>query len=208
LRRHYASLTDAALLDIAAEDLVDDARRIYEEELGQRKLKRSARTVRSEEPDVEEQDGREQDDHAEDEDVDDEGAPDWLEDAAVASTFYSYPGTDAGGEAAADARLALESAGIPCHLVGEKWKRDERRGEPEYEYRLMVPGKKNMEAQIVLDQRSFNQEFEDQWRGHFEELSDEELREVDLKALFGGLRDRMDRISRAYADELAQRGID
>jgi hypothetical protein len=69
----------------------------------------------------------------------------------------------------------------------------------------MVPGRWMLEAQSVLDQGIFNQEVEDQWKAHFQMLSDEELRAVDPQVLFGGLRDRIERVTRAYRDELAQR---
>ena len=70
----------------------------------------------------------------------------------------------------------------------------------------MVPGNLSMPAASVLDKEIFNAEVEAEWKMYFESLSDEELRDVDSEDLFAGLRDRVDRATRAYHEALAARG--
>jgi hypothetical protein len=203
LRRHYASLSDGALLEIDQTDLVEDAQEIYDKELAQRGLTPP-----------------EKDDGDELEQVDDEGEesleeqdqdrradrkPDWLREATVAATFAARPGMDS-ADYALEARDALDAAGIPCYLstntVDPPWD-----AQPRKELRLMVPGKLSFEAASVLDKEIFNREDEALWKAHFETLSDEELRAVDLPVLFVGLMDRIERATRAYREELALREI-
>lgn len=192
LRQHYASLSDDAFDAIDPEDLVEDARRVYDEERKQRKRPSVAAKVQEREEEIEESE------HA----AGDDSEPDWLEEAAVATTFYSYGANDAAGDAE-DARAALEEAGIPCHIAAQK--PEPRRQEPELEYRLLVPARFNLEAGSVLEQRVFTEDYAEAWKSHFSELSDEELREVNLDAIFGGLRERIEQITEAYQEELASR---
>ena len=194
LRQHYATLSDDAFDAIDPGDLVDQARGVYEEERKRRKRSGSPVAAKAAEP-------NRRNDEAEPE-PDDEAEPDWLEDAAIATTIYSYPGNDAAGEAD-DARVALEAAGIPCQVSALK--PEPRRQEPELEYRILVPSRLNMEAASVLDQRVFTQDYADAWKAHFGELTDEELDEVNLEAIFGGLRERIEQITQAYEDERASR---
>ena len=69
----------------------------------------------------------------------------------------------------------------------------------------MVPDNLNFEAESILDKEIFNWEAEATWKAHLQTLSDEELRAVDPQVVFGGLRDRIKRVTRAYQDELARR---
>jgi hypothetical protein len=220
LRRHYASLSDEGLLAIDETELVNDARRIYDEELAERGLTFQEETEESDDgapgltprpsaprpsvprPLVPRQTGRPDDDHAE---LVGGPEPVWLEDAASPASFVSRPGGEAAQQAAA-ARDALQAAGIPVYV----WSGDvEPQPDPpkQHEFRVMVPDKWMLEAQSVLDQEIFNREVEDQWKTHFQMLSDEELRSVDPQVLFGGLTDRIERVTRAYRDELAEREI-
>jgi len=63
----------------------------------------------------------------------------------------------------------------------------------------------NFEAESVLDKEIFNREAEAMWKTHFQTLSDEELQAVDLEVLVAGLKDRIERVTRAYKEELKQR---
>lgn len=69
----------------------------------------------------------------------------------------------------------------------------------------MVPGGLNLEAASVLDKEIFNAEVEAEWRAHFAVLTDEELLGVDQEILFGGLLDRIERVRRAYDEEVTRR---
>ncbi len=192
LRRHYASLSDEALLDVDQTDLVEDAREIYDEELAQRGLT-LRETLGDDDPGNEASPtGRAGD-----------RKPDWLGDAAVAARFSAGPGQNA-TDGALEARDALEEAGIPCYL-STIWIDPPPVAAPKEELRLMVPGNLNFEAESVLDKEIFNPEAEAMCKTHFETLSDEELRAVDLELFFAGRKDWIERVTRAYQEELARR---
>ena len=65
----------------------------------------------------------------------------------------------------------------------------------------------HLAALSVLDRDIFNQEFEHQWRAHLEVLSDEDLRVMEPQYAFCGLYDRLERINKAYDEELERRGL-
>jgi hypothetical protein len=184
LRRHYASLSDEALLALDRAELVEAAQTCYDEELAQRDLAA----------------GGDSDDDAGDK-------PDWLEEAGCACTFTSQPGNPSAPEAE-DAREVLEAAGIPCYVTCRKADPPSAPPpQPRYEYRLMVPGNLNMQAASVLDKNIFNAEVEAEWKMYFESLSDEELLAADTEELFGGLRDRIERAAKAHREALNARGM-
>src|SRR5271165_5534674 len=188
LRRHYASLSDDALLALDRADLVEAARGIFDEEVHQRELARLERPARAR--------------RLPDQEVDD---TDWLEDAAEAYSRYAAAGAAPAPEAV-DARNILEAANIPCHL--ELYQEpEEERGDLQYRWRVLVPGKLIDRAISVLDRDIFNAEFESQWRAHLEMLSDDELRVMEPQYAFCGLYDRIERINRAYDEELERRGL-
>lgn len=184
LREHYASLSDEALLAINRAELVEAAQRCYDEELAKRK------------PDPEF-----------DEAVEAGSEPDWLEDAAEVLSRADLPGTLPGAELE-DARDALEAAGIPCQLeLSEMTEVKDVSPAPTHRWRLLVPGALNQRATSVLERDIFNTEFESEWRTHLEMLSDDELRAMDPQEAFCGLFDRVERVTRAYDEELERRGI-
>ena len=120
----------------------------------------------------------------------------------------SFRSGDDFAPAAEQARDALEAAGIPCRLATEKIDQDaDRTPPPEYEYRLLVPGKLIMPAASVLDKEIFNADIEAEWRTYFDSLSDQELRAVDANVVFAGIVDRLERATRAYKETLKERGI-
>jgi predicted ATPase len=73
------------------------------------------------------------------------------------------------------------------------------------EYRALVPASLNLKAISVLDKEIFNADLEADWRAHFAELSQEELRALNPEIICAGLRDRVERLTRAYTDEIARR---
>jgi hypothetical protein len=175
LRQHYASLPDEALLAVDRDELVEAAQSCYDQELAQRELT----------------------------DTSAEEEPDWLEEANCACTFTRHQDTQTPPDAE-NAFDALTAAGIPCHLVIEKVDPPAER-QSWFEYRVMVPANLNMQAASVLDKGVFNSEIEAGWRTYFESLSDEELQSIDTDELFGGLRDRLERATKAYEEELRAR---
>lgn len=208
LRRHYASLSDQALRGIDRTELVEIARECYDQELAQREplkktesLPRAAtRVAPLQEPEHEE----EAEEVAEDElDAGSGDTPEWIEEAACVCTFSSSSGIRATSDAE-NARDVLTEAGIPCHVVLHHIDPD-LAPLPRAEYRVMVPGGLNLEAASVLDKEIFNAEVEAEWRAHFAVLTDEELLGVDQEILFGGLLDRIERVRRAYDEEVTRR---
>jgi hypothetical protein len=178
------------LLEIDPAHLTDAARRCYEAEFATRDLPPDAAFLPAEE--------------AGEDSFDVE--PDWMEYAACPCSFTAVPGSNHAQEAER-AREVLRAAGIPCHL-------DLASPEPRHEevhhfdeYRVLVPASLNLEAISVLDKEIFNADLEADWRTRFAELSDEELRALNPEILCAGLLDRVERLTRAYTDEVAQRRL-
>jgi hypothetical protein len=69
----------------------------------------------------------------------------------------------------------------------------------------MVPGGLALHATSVLDREMFNEEKEEAWRNHFEELSDRELQALNPEVFCAGYLDLVARLRRAYEDEVARR---
>jgi hypothetical protein len=191
LRQHYASLSDEELRDLDPADLTDAARKVYEVE--RQKRHPAAQVSPSAETRVE---AAEEEDDVE---------PDWLENAACACSFQSTAGTNYAGYAAS-ARDVLLAAGVPCQLSIEPRDPENAGEQPNDEYRVLVPSALNLKAMSVLDKEIFNSELEQQWRGHFATLSDDELRALSPEVICGGLIDRVERLTRAYRNELERRG--
>ena len=201
IRQHYASLSDEELLHMSRADLTEAARQCYDEEFSRRGLKdrpKPGRIARHESVARENTTGV----------FADEDESDWLEDAACACSFASGP-EGAGAAEAENARQVLEEAGIPCQISVEDVDSDSRPdgAPPRREYRVMVPGALNMIATSVLDKEIFNEELDASWRAHFEALTDDQLRAVDPELICAGLADRIERLQRAYYDEIARRKI-
>lgn len=182
LSARYAALSDAELLAIDPNELTDLARLCYQSEVAQRRLP-PATGSHDHEPDIY---------------THDEVPSDWLETAATACSFQ----TGSGRPFADDAERActvLRDAGIPCHLV-----KGHEDGEPDV-VSVMVPGALSLKATSILDRDLFNEELEETWRAHFDELSDQELRALRPDDLCAGLLDRAARLKRVYEDALARR---
>jgi hypothetical protein len=71
----------------------------------------------------------------------------------------------------------------------------------------MVPGDLNQRGTSVLERDVFDPEFEAEWKAHLETLSTEELRAMKPEIAFCGLFDRVERVTRAYAQEIARRKL-
>lgn len=145
LRQYYASLSDESLLALDRDELTEVALQIYDEELADRNLE----TEGSAEPDSEAGDAA---------DIDE---PDWLAEAGCACTFATGHRGHEGASDAEHARVVLEAAGIPCHLVTHSADDDPKQ---RYEYRVMVPGNLTIPAASILDKEIFNVEVEAEWR--------------------------------------------
>ena len=62
----------------------------------------------------------------------------------------------------------------------------------------MVPGALYVQAANVLDREIFNPKVEDEWRTHFEALSDEDLHALNSEIICAGLLDRMKRLRKVF----------
>lgn len=176
LREHYASLSDDALSEIDRSELTQIAQRCYDEELAKRNVVPEA----------------------------DNDEPEWSADAACACSFDSFPGNDAAPEVE-QAHSILESAEIPCHIKITQMDESQGGPQPHYLYELMIPGALILPATSVLDKELFNPRTEAEWRNHLAELSDEDFEALNPEDLTAGLVDRVERLERAYNEELARR---
>ena len=201
LREHYASLSDDALQAINRADLVAAAQQCYDDEIRRRKDARRIPAPQQVPDESVEYDS----DLAQDGDK-----PGWLADGAEVFSRVDRPGAPPAVEIA-DARDALDAAGIPCYVdlteVPEEKEPSPASLPPTHVWRVMVPGNLNLRAASVLDRDIFNQEYEDEWKTLLETLSDEEMREMKPEVVFCGLFDRVDRVTRAYDEELARRKL-
>jgi hypothetical protein len=106
----------------------------------------------------------------------------------------------------ANARDALEAAGIPCYLdLSDPPEEDPVPQKPMHVWRLMVPGNLNQRATSILERDIFNADFEAEWKTHLEMLTDEELYAMDPKLAFCGLFDRAQRVTQAFDAEISRR---
>jgi len=194
LRKHYASLSDDALLLLERADLTPAAQKIFDLEVRRRRL------------DIE---GAEQEAGSPsfsffrssvDKDDEDDSS---LEKAFTVTTFS---GTASGPAEAADARGALLAAGIPCEITEHEIDPGEDPVPLPYkEYRVMVPDALSLQATSVLDTAIFNGRLEADWKTQLESLSDEELAALNVDALCAGMLDRVERLRKAYRSEVARR---
>jgi hypothetical protein len=202
---YYASLSDEELLALDRAELTEVAQKYYDSEIAKRRLtpdeaESLAEPHRSVAPLKREDDGEEAGAVL---DFDNGAQPDWLENAACAIAFQVFPGGTAASDAD-NARDVLLAAGIPSHIT---LNRLDAPDDPQarHEYCVMVPGARNLEATSVLDREIYNPKEEAMWRTHFEALSDKELRALSWEAICAGLLDRLERLKRAYGDEIARR---
>ena len=62
-------------------------------------------------------------------------------------------------------------------------------------------------GRALVDRDLFNDEFEADWRAHLEALANEDLLSLDPRIFCAGFLDRVARMKRAYADEMAARKL-
>ena len=190
LERHYASLSEEGLREIHLDDLTDQARNCFVAELRARNLPVSWSHAEPE-ADTKMADG----DELDEQDLDHSDPPGLV----TVHTFF-----DAGD--AAEARNALENAGIECVLEGVASKPS--RGPSQFQ--LRVDPQHRVRAENVLAECVFNPVREQTFQTHFESLNDEELFTLDLSSFVAESRRNRDLITRVrvtYRHELERRGL-
>jgi hypothetical protein len=207
LRQHYAVLSDEALLDVVRADLVPVAQKLYDEEMDRRELGR--RRQRKPDPQPEVSKAPEPVDPQPKAEVEQYHAgekPDWLEDAAEIHARADRPGMPPTDDIA-DAQQALKDAGIPCYLQMQDVPEKEVVNPATRVWRVLVPGHLGTHAMSIIERDILNEDFADGWRTQLETLTDKELRAMTPQVAFCGLFDRVERVTRAYDEELARRGL-
>jgi hypothetical protein len=198
LRQYYASLSDEALLAIARADLIDMAQNLYDEEFARRRLHEPRHVTEFASPE-----------EAGDVDYamsDDGEKPGWLDEAVEVYSQAAHTGVTP--ERTVQARDVLEAAGVPCYLDAHEIDEEESAAlRTTHEWRLMVPGTLNLRATSVLERDIFNVDFEAEWKTHLETFSDAELRAMNPQFVFCGLFDKIERVTRAYSEELGRRKL-
>lgn len=196
LKRHYAGLSDDALLALDRDELVEEARKCLDEEIASRGVEELP-----ESDDAVVDDGDEEAPAPSEINTDWEGAeaPEWIEESAMVFSAANYPG--ASSDPIANACAALLAANIPCFV--QTFEIDPPNGE----WRVLVPDHQSYRAMSVLERDLFNVEFEEGWKTHLELLSDHELREMNPRYSFCGLFDKIERVVRTYNEELNRRGL-
>ena len=192
LRRHYASLSDDELLALDREELTDTAKKLYDDELAQRDLQPARE-------DFAEEIAENLADNA-----DSESPPDWADDAACVCAFPAS--ADPYSTEVDQSKAVLRNAGIPCWVTLNRAD-PSGVGPSRSEYCVMVPSAFNLHATSVLDRDIFNARQEEEWRTHFQALSDDDLQAQKIDVLCAGLMDRVARLRKAYQDEISQRGL-
>jgi len=201
LRQHYASLSNEALQAINRADLVPAAQTCYDDEVRKRKQARPSI------PELAGSGDADEDDEVYAEPSGDGEKPAWFDDAAEVFSQTDVPGQLPAPEVG-NARDVLEAAGIPCFLDVVEIPEETSNLPPNTrEWRVLVPGHLNQYAMSVLERDIFNDEFEAAWRTHLEMFSDQELRAMTPEIAFCGLFDRVERVTRAYDEELVRRHL-
>jgi hypothetical protein len=191
LHQYYASLSDEMLRETDPTNLTEIARKCYHIEVEKRGLTADAADALPSTTDEDVEEGLEIE-------------PDWLEHAACPCSYTAVPGSNHAPDAER-ARDALLAAGVPCHLSLVSPDLQSEDSAHFDEYRLLVPETLNLKAISVLDKEIFNVELEADWRTHFAALSDEQLHALKPEVICAGLLDRVERLTRAYHDEIARR---
>jgi hypothetical protein len=208
LQEHFASLSDESLADVNRSELVDAAQKIYDEERARRgSVAKQKVAPISKPPVIATPEPVDEPEALPDEDEDDgQDAPEWIDEAACACSFVDYPGTHLSPEAT-NARDVLRAAGIPCYVAVQEIPAEGSSQRAQVEYRVLVPAAQNLKALSVLDKEVFNERLEADWKTHFEQVSDEELLELSPEVICAGLADRIERLTRAFEQEVARRGL-
>lgn len=207
IRRRFAALDDDNLLNIERSELSEMAVKIYDEECARRGLNiEEALEQWEDEGGGTSTDGVPPGGELPEEIDDGDEQPAWMEDGVCVCTFEVNPGSSAVSDLS-KARAVLLAAEIPCSLAVAEMPPLREGHPPRKEASLFVPGPLHLHASAVLDRDLFNATHEEEWQRHFEEISDDDLLALRPEIFTAGLLDRVARMKRVYAGELARRGL-
>ena len=122
--------------------------------------------------------------------------PEWIKDAVSAATF----GEDE-TETIQEAEEFLSQVGIDCYV----FKRFPEREDQNVVFQILVQPGQHLAALAILDRDLFNPR--EDMEALFAPLTDQELLDIDESVIVTGMKDRMERMVRAYEDELLKRGL-
>ncbi len=208
IQKRFAALDDDALMDVERDELSELARKLYDQECARRGLD-AENALEQWEDEGGETDGDAPGEPlaglsgAEDEDGE---QPAWMDDGVCVCTFEVTPGSAAVADVA-KARAVLLAAQIPCSLAISELPPAREGHPPRKEASLFVPGPLHLHASAVLDRDLFNATHEEEWQRHFEEISDDDLLALRPEIFTAGLLDRVARMKRVYASEVARREL-
>jgi len=200
LGKHYASLNDEELLSLKRDDLTETAQIIYDLEIVGRGLKEKLSTKK--EIDETLATFRDIDSQIENESP----GLSMLQDGVCACSFTETPGSNA-ADKASQAQVVLKAAGIPSCLRVTRELEDNDKPSNYDILNVIVPVALFMHAASILDRDFLNEEFEAEWRDQLNMLSDKDLLVLDPAVFCAGLLDRVARIKKAYAEEMARRKL-
>ena len=206
IQKRFAALEDDELLDIERDELSEIAQKIYDEECARRGLDLEEALEEWEDEGGETEGATPGGEPLEIAADDDAEQPEWMDDAVCVCTFEANPGSSAVADVA-KARAVLLAAEIPCSLAVAELPPQREGHPPRKEASLFVPGPLHLHASAVLDRDLFNATHEEEWQRHFEEISNDDLLALRPEIFTAGLLDRVARMKRVYAAEVARRGL-
>jgi hypothetical protein len=205
LSRHYQALSDAALLEIDRDELVEAAQQQYDAELNRRGLDPELPAGRRA---AEAGPSHFRGDGAARYGGENELRPAWLEDSAEVYSAVVTPRGKSAEDMVAEASQALEEAEIPHYSeLVELTPEEAAHYSARHRWRIAAPRVLSLWAVNVIERQIANPEFEAAWRAHLEAFSDEELAQMPPRVVFCDLYDRVERAEQAYAEEMARRGL-
>lgn len=204
LGKRFASMNDEELLDLRREDLTETAQRIYDLEIDRRGLDKMLAVgveIEQVEASIGEPNSRNDNDVS---------GPDWHYDGVVACSFVdgaAHTGSENGADLASQAQAVLHAAEIPSHLRVSEDPDTRHSHAPQKLLEVLVPVKYAIHALSVLDRDLHNIRFETEWREQLNMLSKEDLALLDPVIFCAGLIDKVNRMKRIYAEEMAKRKL-
>ncbi len=189
LRQLYGSLSDEALREVNRAELVAAAQKYYDAEVVRRELDMTSGSYRPSGP--------------RNKQIEADGDPGRPEEPAFLAVLTAET-RDAYIEGAFE---VLQVAGIPCSMEFREIQRESPVIQSKTMWALLVPERLYLQATNILELEIYNHDFEAIWSAHLERLSDRELLALKPEQVWCGLFDRVERVTRAYIDELARRRI-